>query len=243
MRRILVSPLSGMLLALGLAVSSGGVEAQQRSTPSRSAATIVIRGQVPTPQVVTVRPRQVPDYDRATLGPGGSGRSFWPSILAGYRVLGDWQVVGGLPRDSGLVALGPPLLPRPPAESAERGVEARDSLDAAARAAAIDSVRRELVLRRSRLDSLERAVRGLDAAERTTRGLGARPGRPPRTAADSARAAEIEALLKELELRRARLDSIEALVRSLGRPKPRPDSTRSARDSTRTRPDSTGHRR
>jgi len=50
-------------------------------TQRRPPTTIEIRGQVPTPQVVTVRPRETPAYSRRVLVPGFFDHDFWPSIL------------------------------------------------------------------------------------------------------------------------------------------------------------------
>ena len=66
-------------------LSSGVAGAQQPTRKPRTQAprssTIEIRGQVPTPQVVTVRPRETPAYSRRVLVPGFFDHDFWPSIL------------------------------------------------------------------------------------------------------------------------------------------------------------------
>lgn len=69
---------------VALAVAPSVVDAQR---PSRRQETIEIRGQVPTPQVVTVRPREVPNYDRRILVPNFFDRDFWPSILPPYQLV------------------------------------------------------------------------------------------------------------------------------------------------------------
>jgi hypothetical protein len=66
----------------------------------RRQAPIEIRGQVPTPQVVTVRPREVPAYSRQVLVPNFFDHDFWPSILPGYRLVPKRQITGQLPVDS-----------------------------------------------------------------------------------------------------------------------------------------------
>ena len=66
----------------------------------RRQAPIEIRGQVPTPQVVTVRPREVPAYSRQVLVPNFYDHDFWPSILPGYRLVRKRQITGALPVDS-----------------------------------------------------------------------------------------------------------------------------------------------
>ena len=59
----------------------------QRVEPPRRGEAIEIRGQVPTPQVVTVRPREAPTYSRRVLVPGLLDRSFWPSILPPLQIV------------------------------------------------------------------------------------------------------------------------------------------------------------
>ena len=73
---------------------AGSALAQQQSpqpparTPQqRRPETIEIRGQVPTPQVVTVRPRETPAYSRRVLVPTFLDRSFWPSILPPLEII------------------------------------------------------------------------------------------------------------------------------------------------------------
>ncbi len=73
-----------------------GLEAQ---TPRRQAP-IEIRGQVPTPQVVTVRPREVPAYSRQVLVPNFYDHDFWPSILPGYQIVQSRTVSGRMPGDT-----------------------------------------------------------------------------------------------------------------------------------------------
>lgn len=73
-----------VVLALFASLSSGVANAQQPTRKPRAQAprsTIEIRGQVPTPQVVTVRPRETPAYSRRVLVPGFFDHDFWPSIL------------------------------------------------------------------------------------------------------------------------------------------------------------------
>ena len=71
---------------------SGVTNAQQPSQPPRQQAprrpaTIEIRGQVPTPQVVTVRPRETPAFSRRVLVPGILDHDFWPSILPPLEIV------------------------------------------------------------------------------------------------------------------------------------------------------------
>jgi hypothetical protein len=97
-RAILTSAMTGLAvatLALASLVAVNSAEAQ-RPTPPRPAPrtqtprrqeTIEIRGQVPTPQVVTVRPRETPVYSRRVLVPAFFDRDFWPSILPALQIV------------------------------------------------------------------------------------------------------------------------------------------------------------
>jgi hypothetical protein len=55
---------------------------------------------VPTPQVVTVRPREMPQYDRRVLVPTFYDHDFWQSILPGYLVVRQRMITGTVPGDS-----------------------------------------------------------------------------------------------------------------------------------------------
>ena len=94
-KTMVMALLGGALLAPAVA------EAQQTTPPvRRRQAPIEIRGQVPTPQVVTVRPREVPAYSRQVLVPNFYDHDFWPSILPAYRLVPMRQVTGAVPLDS-----------------------------------------------------------------------------------------------------------------------------------------------
>jgi hypothetical protein len=67
-------------------------EAQQPTR--RRQAPIEIRGQVPTPQVVTVRPREMPAYSRQVLVPRFFDHDFWPEIQLGYQMVPERQISG-----------------------------------------------------------------------------------------------------------------------------------------------------
>jgi len=77
----------------------------------KAAQAIEIRGQVPTPQVVTVRPRQIPMFSREVLTPAFFDRHFWASLVTPYEIVPDLSAVAGaapvsstlapLPADSG----------------------------------------------------------------------------------------------------------------------------------------------
>jgi hypothetical protein len=77
-------------LTLGAAAAAGAQQPTQptprQGTPRRQ-ETIEIRGQVPTPQVVTVRPREAPAYSRRVLVPTFLDHDFWPSILPALEIV------------------------------------------------------------------------------------------------------------------------------------------------------------
>lgn len=78
-------------LATGVAVAMCAMAAPRmalaQQTGKKAATTVEIRGEVPTPQVVTVRPRQVPAYTRGILVPAFYDRHFWGAILEPYRIV------------------------------------------------------------------------------------------------------------------------------------------------------------
>ncbi len=73
-------------LALAIAALLPAIAAAQQPTRRREQP-IVIRGQVPTPQVVTVRPRAVPAYSRQVLVPRFYDHDFWPEIGESYQLV------------------------------------------------------------------------------------------------------------------------------------------------------------
>ena len=83
--------LTQILIAGGLAFGATTARAQQQpprpQQPPRRQETIEIRGQVPTPQVVTVRPRETPAYSRRVLVPAFLDHDFWPSILPALQLV------------------------------------------------------------------------------------------------------------------------------------------------------------
>jgi hypothetical protein len=85
-----------VIVTAALVAVPASLEAQ---TPRRQAP-IEIRGQVPTPQVVTVRPREVPAYSRQVLVPNFYDHDFWPSILPGYQIVQPRTVTGRMPGDT-----------------------------------------------------------------------------------------------------------------------------------------------
>jgi hypothetical protein len=80
-----------------IALVPAAVAAQR--TPRRQQS-IEIVGQVPTPQVVTVRPREMPQYNRRVLVPTFYDHDFWQSILPGYLVVRQRMITGTVPTDS-----------------------------------------------------------------------------------------------------------------------------------------------
>lgn len=229
MRRLVIRiAASAGVAAAWMAFHPGSLHAQRGA--ERTGQTIVIRAQVPTPQVITVRPRTVPEYSREVLGSEQRQRSFWGSLLPAYQLVTQRQIDGRDPLDSAVAALAAGA---PPGASGAPGA-AESGTDSSARAVEIEAVRQEIAERRARLDSLERAMRGEQGRENAARSSEL-PELPKLSPADSAaRAREIDALFKALEFHRARLDSLEAVVRSLGRPTAQPDSLQAPRDSTRS---------
>ncbi len=86
-------------LALALAALLPAIAAAQQPTRRREQP-IVIRGQVPTPQVVTVRPRAVPAYSRQVLVPRFYDHDFWPEIGQGYQLVPARLLRGDMVSDS-----------------------------------------------------------------------------------------------------------------------------------------------
>ncbi len=88
-------------LALGVAVLAlAPVALEAQRTPPRRQQSIEIVGQVPTPQVVTVRPREMPNYDRRVLVPTFYDHDFWQSILPGYLLVRQRTITGTVPGDT-----------------------------------------------------------------------------------------------------------------------------------------------
>ena len=92
-----------LVLAAGAVALPAAAHAQDTASKQpvkRRQQPIEIRGQVPTPQVVTVRPREVPTYSRQVLYPRFYDHDFWPSILPAYTIVTKRQVTGMVPIDS-----------------------------------------------------------------------------------------------------------------------------------------------
>jgi len=93
----------GLVVAVALALPIA-MQAQNTKQPvKRRQQPIEIRGQVPTPQVVTVRPREVPTYSRQVLYPRFYDHDFWPSILPAYQLVTKRQMTGMVPVDSATI--------------------------------------------------------------------------------------------------------------------------------------------
>jgi hypothetical protein len=82
-----------------LAALAGAASTAEAQRPTRRQQAIEIRGTVPTPQVTTVRPREVPAYDRRVLVPDFYDHNFWQSILPAYQLVQS-RVVTGAPISS-----------------------------------------------------------------------------------------------------------------------------------------------
>ena len=112
------------ILLLGAAVIAVLPAAAGAQQPRRQAP-IEIRGTVPTPQVVTVRPREVPTYDRRVLVPSFYDHDFWQSILPGYLVVRKQMITGAVPGDSASIRRDsggpPPPTTMPPASNPPAG--------------------------------------------------------------------------------------------------------------------------
>ena len=109
------------VLATFASLSSGVANAQQptrqpRTQAPRRPSTIEIRGQVPTPQVVTVRPRETPAYSRRVLVPGFFDHDFWPSILPPLDIVSAKSATRSdtTLRSTADSTARPPSAPRPP---------------------------------------------------------------------------------------------------------------------------------
>ena len=76
MRHPTAAALSALVLSLALATSASAQQSSRTRKPPEAPRTIVIRGQLPTPQVVTVRPREIPDFDRGVFVPSYFDRHF-----------------------------------------------------------------------------------------------------------------------------------------------------------------------
>jgi hypothetical protein len=158
-------------ITAALVVYASGADAQQptRRTGSR---TIEIRGQVPTPQVVTVRPREAPQFDRNVLVPDFYNPDFLALAMVGYQLVPRSTITGSqadtvriaerpmTPPAVGVISTPEPL-PAQPVAAAPAAPP--DTSAEAARRAEIESIRKEIALRRARLDSIAGRVQSMGA--------------------------------------------------------------------------------
>lgn len=236
----------GVLVGGAALLSPARLHAQQKGPPPKRGQAIEIRGQVPTPQVVTVRPREVPAYDRQILSPAFYNGTGTMASAGGVQLVPESQVRGttaldtlpvGIAREGGAPApAAAGLAPLQVKADSTRNAQVAAVARAGASAAEIESMRRELAVRRARLDSLRRA---LNESMQTPVDLGKMPAPAVRrmSAADSAaRAQEIESIRRELEYRRQRLDSLQRVVRAMGRARKPAPPKRTTPDTTAARP-------
>jgi hypothetical protein len=146
-----------------IALAASGIDAQQ-PTRRPSSRTIEIRGQVPTPQVVTVRPREAPQFDRNVLVPDFYNPDFLGLATLGYQLVPRSTITGSqtdtvllaerrvTPPAVGVIAPPEPL-PQQPIAAVPVAAPADTSAEAARRAE-IEAIRKELAARRARLDSI-----------------------------------------------------------------------------------------
>lgn len=141
--------------------------------------TIEIRGQVPTPQVVTVRPRAIPPFPAQVLVPAFYDHQFWPVILPAYQIVSRSDVLGVAASDSIVPVTGAPIAGAPAAAPGAPAVRqpvadtagaGRRLAQPATRNEELEALRRELEFRRARIDSIDAARRReLDSLERVIR--------------------------------------------------------------------------
>ena len=171
MSGVRVSGASWLAAALLVSFVASGASAQRRPRAG-GPATIEIRGQVPTPQVVTVRPRAVPEFSRQVFVPEFYNPTVFPAVLTSYQIVARRQIVGSAPTDTvppPLAQSGLPTIATVPDSTAPQVIapvkvpgivpKATDSAAAAARQQEIEQIRAELNRRRARLDSLAAEVK------------------------------------------------------------------------------------
>jgi hypothetical protein len=164
--RIAVGTVAGLVLAAGIG------NAQQPPARRQGSRTIEIRGQVPTPQVVTVRPREAPQFDRNVLVPDFYNPDFLGLATVGYQLV-PRSTITGSPTDTVILAerkMTPPAVgvistpaPLPPQPVAVTPAVLADTSADAARRAEIAAIRQELAARRARLDSIAGRVQSMGA--------------------------------------------------------------------------------
>ena len=163
--RIAFGTVAGLVLA-------AGVSNAQQPTRRQGSRTIEIRGQVPTPQVVTVRPREAPQFDRNVLVPDFYNPDFLGLATVGYQLV-PRSTITGSQTDTVILAerkMTPPAVgvittpaPLPPQPVAVTPAAPTDTSADAARRAEIAAIRQELAARRARLDSISGRVQSMGA--------------------------------------------------------------------------------
>jgi hypothetical protein len=165
--RIALGTVAGLVLAAGVG------NAQQPAARRQGNRTIEIRGQVPTPQVVTVRPREAPQFDRNVLVPDFYNPDFLGLATVGYQLVPRSTITGSqtdtvvlaerrmTPPAVGVITTPAPLPPQPVAVTP--AAAPTDTSAEAARRAEIAAIRAELAARRARLDSIAGRVQSMGA--------------------------------------------------------------------------------
>jgi hypothetical protein len=188
--------------------------------------------------VVTVRPREVPTYDRQLLAPAFYNGTGSTASTEGVQLVPESQVRGttaldtipaGMAHEGGVPTVGPLAVHR----DSLRNVRDTAATRAGASTAEIEAMRHELAQRRARLDSLQRI---LNAQAQSPVELGKPPVKRMSSADSAARAQEIESIRRELEYRKQRLDSLQREVRSMGRTRRPAPPKKTTTDSTAAPP-------
>jgi hypothetical protein len=166
--RVIRASLGVTAALLVCASMSEGQEPTRRGT----GRTIEIRGQVPTPQVVTVRPREAPQFDRNVLVPDFYNPDYLGLATLGYQLVPRSTITGSqadtvrlaeretTPPAVGVISTPAPLPPQPVAAAPAAPT---DTTADAARRAEIEAIRQEIALRRARLDSIAGRVQQMGA--------------------------------------------------------------------------------
>lgn len=158
----------GVTAAIAFCAAVSDAQQPTRRTGSR---TIEIRGQVPTPQVVTVRPREAPQFDRNVLVPDFYNPDFLGLATIGYQLVPRSAITGSqadtvrlAERQMTPPAVGVVTAPAPlPVQPVGVVPTPADTTGDAARRAEIDAIRKEIALRRARLDSIAGRVQTMGA--------------------------------------------------------------------------------
>ncbi|HEX2781357.1 MAG TPA: hypothetical protein VHM30_17780 [Gemmatimonadaceae bacterium] len=109
------------LVAGAVCASDAGAQQRTAKPAADQPRTIQIRGVLPTPQMVTVRPRLLPGYDRSVISPGFHDRHF-PRTLDAPLIVSKGPLGGvALPVPVAKVAkAAPPVATRRSTASSQR---------------------------------------------------------------------------------------------------------------------------